>query len=289
MATPQLGLIPAHAGKTFARCDSSPPTRAHPRSRGENTTAWVATNLNSGSSPLTRGKRRSGGGPGAQRGLIPAHAGKTRLSAWHPSRHWAHPRSRGENGGVGREGDKRHGSSPLTRGKPLRVRTTGNGQGLIPAHAGKTWAVSGPTGQRWAHPRSRGENRQGATVGRGAQGSSPLTRGKLARALHLEADRGLIPAHAGKTDAGAGCASAFGAHPRSRGENTERTKTMALNNGSSPLTRGKLASRLETHGASRLIPAHAGKTVLTSATVVPAWAHPRSRGENAGSGGSLRS
>ena len=30
------GLIPAHAGKTFAGCEGSQHPRAHPRSRGEN-------------------------------------------------------------------------------------------------------------------------------------------------------------------------------------------------------------------------------------------------------------
>ena len=50
--------------------------------------------------------------------------------------------------------------------------------------------------------------------------------------------------------------------------------------GSSPLTRGKLHCSFQVIGGSRLIPAHAGKTVgIATETLVPR-AHPRSRGEN---------
>ena len=53
-----------------------------------------------------------------------------------------------------------------------------------------------------------------------AQGSSPLTRGKLRS--HAEADQapGLIPAHAGKTRCFLVSSRLARAHPRSRGENT---------------------------------------------------------------------
>ena len=72
-----VGLIPAHAGKTWIRAQGSDPYPAHPRSRGENL-------------PLPR--RRA-----APLGLIPAHAGKTSSSLRGRSQARAHPRSRGEN------------------------------------------------------------------------------------------------------------------------------------------------------------------------------------------------
>ena len=50
--------------------------------------------------------------------------------------------------------------------------------------------------------------------------------------------------------------------------------------GSSPLTRGKLCDRVLDAGVHRLIPAHAGKTVTTLLQPCYGWAHPRSRGEN---------
>ena len=75
---PRTRLIPAHAGKT-----TPPPTQpatspAHPRSRGENVRPRPMIVCGVGSSPLTRGKRRWGAPTSDARGLIPAHAGKTR-------------------------------------------------------------------------------------------------------------------------------------------------------------------------------------------------------------------
>ena len=51
--------------------------------------------------------------------------------------------------------------------------------------------------------------------------------------------------------------------------------------GSSPLTRGKRFCASWGRGRARLIPAHAGKTVLRVLGAGACAAHPRSRGENA--------
>ena len=75
------GLIPAHAGKTRTARTPRRPRRAHPRSRGENVVQNDLPFCDSGSSPLTRGKRRYGTAMNNQPGLIPAHAGKTRCGA----------------------------------------------------------------------------------------------------------------------------------------------------------------------------------------------------------------
>ena len=70
------------------------------------------------------------------------------------------------------------------------------------------------------------------------------------------------------------------AHPRSRGENlVAAVDTMPLT-GSSPLTRGKLSTKPTAHPSRRLIPAHAGKTIVTLISLIFCGAHPRSRGEN---------
>ena len=50
--------------------------------------------------------------------------------------------------------------------------------------------------------------------------------------------------------------------------------------GSSPLTRGKLSAGRDWTMPSRLIPAHAGKTAGARVRERDHWAHPRSRGEN---------
>ena len=71
-------LIPAHAGKTRRTSRRPRRLRAHPRSRGENMGRRVYCSVRDGSSPLTRGKRDADIQPKSRRGLIPAHAGKTR-------------------------------------------------------------------------------------------------------------------------------------------------------------------------------------------------------------------
>ena len=131
-----------------------------------------------------------------------------------------------------------------------------------------------------AHPRSRGENCPSIRSRRLALGSSPLTRGKHPTLNHIVINRGLIPAHAGKTDAHPEPRPAEAAHPRSRGENIDGFVSGIKSAGSSPLTRGKLGvppARILPNG---LIPAHAGKTTCTAGASARLTAHPRSRGEN---------
>ena len=178
------------------------------------------TKQNWGSSPLTRGKPGDGYDAGVSRGLIPAHAGKTRYSSMIRRRS--------------------AGSSPLTRGKRRRPPTRRSVDRLIPAHAGKT-AVAPPTRA-------------------GPPGSSPLTRGKPPRRRSGRSPQRLIPAHAGKTPSRRGERNRSWAHPRSRGENRTCVNPAFRQRGSSPLTRGKLPLGPCPCVGRGLIPAHAGKT-----------------------------
>ena len=253
---------------------------AHPRSRGENTTVQTVTGWFQGSSPLTRGKPDGHPPRAPARGLIPAHAGKTKFYEKPPLDWEAHPRSRGENRRYGRYRRGGRGSSPLTRGKPERRGDDRAQEGLIPAHAGKTRRRPARTSGCKAHPRSRGENpdRQ-FRAGHGA-GSSPLTRGKPQSPQARQNRNGLIPAHAGKTAGSQTRAGAWRAHPRSRGENQPGTTSARSTTGSSPLTRGKLPRSLHLRIDGGLIPAHAGKTGSARGSLPTRRAHPRSRGEN---------
>ena len=289
----RFGLIPAHAGKTSRRTRPREKWWAHPRSRGENGVRVQARRTSEGSSPLTRGKRvfpalalvdvglipasscgtpsqgsspLTRGKPGcagfsrSRRGLIPAHAGKTeRLGLTVPTIR-AHPRSRGENPTLLITTPHVQGSSPLTRGKPTRAATV-----TAPARA---------------HPRSRGENQDENIINLSKQGSSPLTRGKREILGGDLGGGGLIPAHAGKTQRGLDASLRAGAHPRSRGENLRLYGLGALNEGSSPLTRGKLVTLPRLADEQGLIPAHAGKTGCQVLRLGRRRAHPRSRGEN---------
>ena len=235
-------LIPAHAGKTGRHAYSPPNTGAHPRSRGENAQRDFDRAQRDGSSPLTRGKLGLLCFQFTRGGLIPAHAGKTcrRHNAY--GRHAAHPRSRGENRSDRLLDPLNGGSSPLTRGKRVEALDVVVPRRLIPAHAGKTHCVSVEQVMSWAHPRSRGENSSPRTHTTPVCGSSPLTRGKHSVPRKENIGVRLIPAHAGKTSRCDTRHEASRAHPRSRGENSIRPKLASLRVGSSPLTRGKLAT-----------------------------------------------
>ena len=131
--------------------------------------------------------------------LIPAHAGKTSTRRRATASGGAHPRSRGENASEAERNESAQGSSPLTRGKRAGHLLSLNQLGLIPAHAGKTFAAHAFNTVGRAHPRSRGENDTRGSLVLLSWGSSPLTRGKLRRRCRGVAVGGLIPAHAGKT------------------------------------------------------------------------------------------
>ena len=93
-------------------------------------------------------------------------------------------------------------------------------------------------------------------------------------------DRRLIPAHAGKTPKAGHRAFPTGAHPRACGENNARRPQRGSSRGSSPRMRGKPRQRTWTARTLWLIPAHAGKTLISVALVASTPAHPRACGEN---------
>ena len=119
------------------------------------------------------------------------------------------------------------------------------------------------------------------SIDRGAYtGASPLTRGKLECVAGEAEAGGRIPAHAGKTRAGAPYSRLPGAHPRSRGENLARGSRASKPRGASPLTRGKRYPASTQRPLYGRIPAHAGKTSGWFSLRSVRRAHPRSRGEN---------
>ena len=254
------GLIPARAGKTASDLLITVLTPAHPRSRGENQCDAI---------------------PRLQvRGLIPARAGKTRLELMSAFDSSAHPRSRGENEIARAEDVNANGSSPLARGKRLSTPHTPAHQGLIPARAGKTQRGSSRWESSRAHPRSRGENFLGIFGRWACPGSSPLARGKRGEVARVRASDGLIPARAGKTPETSAKGSSERAHPRSRGENPAEGMNLDFTEGSSPLARGKRHDQRFPSMRQGLIPARAGKTLVSQTVGGTVWAHPRSRGEN---------
>ena len=172
------------------------------------------------------------------------------------------------------------GSSPRMRGKPRRGFPRVARGRLIPAHAGKTSRASSKSWLAWAHPRACGENSQAPANTRRFRGSSPRMRGKPLN-LHVSNAVGrLIPAHAGKTSCKKWTLKTSRAHPRACGENLRASPQTTQGRGSSPRMRGKRRGSRVSASASRLIPAHAGKTPGTKSIPGACSAHPRACGEN---------
>ena len=197
-----LRLISAHTGKTPRLPDRSCHVTAHPRSHGENAVAARMDRQQIGSSPLTRGKREYITARARDWGLIPAHAGKTSSEPLSLASRPAHPHSRRENRPMTIVRPIHTDSSPLTRGKRIRLASTRSHFRLIPAHAGKTLEKTLAREPSGAHPRSRGENISSRSAIWFLRGSSPLTRGKPLEGLAGLLSGRLIPAHAGKTACG---------------------------------------------------------------------------------------
>ena len=155
-----------------------------------------------------------------------------------------------------------------------------DGDGLIPARAGKTATTNQPRGCRRAHPRAGGENRQRQRDNSDQAGSSPRGRGKPEGFDDVLEGEGLIPARAGKTSERSRDRRATGAHPRAGGENIPGERGVVLEGGSSPRGRGKLIGEPVDKLLAGLIPARAGKTNKFCRWLRDAGAHPRAGGEN---------
>ena len=111
-------------------------------------------------------------------------------------------------------------------------------------------------------------------------GSSPLARGARVSCAGIPVTERLIPARAGNTQSLLRDLSSFSAHPRSRGEHPPGRRPVPVAGGSSPLARGTHGDKVRQWTGTRLIPARAGNTTMTSKTFTSRSAHPRSRGEH---------
>ena len=171
-------LIPAHAGKTKAVGAGRRCQRAHPRACGENIAPTLDDITVAGSSPRMRGKLIFACMRVCARGLIPAHAGKTRFAVGSSLTWPAHPRACGENSIRPKASKAAGGSSPRMRGKRSTGGSVISALGLIPAHAGKTQPRYLICLHARAHPRACGENLGKMFFQISSAGSSPRMRGK---------------------------------------------------------------------------------------------------------------
>ena len=251
-------IIPACAGFTAAGAVASLPAWDHPRMRGVYVSRVACVCVCAGSSPHARGLplpiRVI---PGGCR-IIPACAGFTGGRSRRPPGRGDHPRMRGVYCPRACSGRDRAGSSPHSRGLPVRVGDPGHEGGIIPACAGFTRARA--RHQSWPrdHPRMRGVYEYTGTIAHMMPGSSPHARGLLISAIRLSVISGIIPACAGFTGWELWAGYGVRDHPRMR---------------------GVYRSRQSRHDMCvRIIPACAGFTWSRDRCHATGTDHPRMRG-----------
>ena len=176
-----VGIIPAYAGSTGTSYRLPLCSGDHPRVCGEHSTIREAMRSGWGSSPRMRGALEGRELLVDVGGIIPAYAGSTatRPRASSPSRD--HPRVCGEHLILALHRPCPLGSSPRMRGARVDVKRGGQRVGIIPAYAGSTRTVSGPTSTARDHPRVCGEHMAVYDELTIRSGSSPRMRGARCR------------------------------------------------------------------------------------------------------------
>ena len=212
----------------------------HPRSRGVYRILSLAFARVTGSSPLARGLHSEFRLRVARLRIIPARAGFTRRRRGDGYSIEDHPRSRGVYRDLAVPG--------------LRPRR------IIPARAGFTGRAWVPRPSSRDHPRSRGVYPRFVPDLENMGGSSPLARGLHDAPPVWAWNRGIIPARAGFTEAGAPCSRSRPDHPRSRGVYPSPEMATRGPAGSSPLARGLRGVGPGQFGGPGIIPARAGFT-----------------------------
>ena len=199
-----------------------------------------------------------------------------------PAPFWSRitPRACGENIPRPLHNLRVQGSPPRMRGKRQRVNLRKHRLGITPAHAGKTTEGSWISTAKRDHPRACGENIPRPLHNLRVQGSPPRMRGKQRRVVLQYEDRGITPAHAGKTAADNRAGVWRRDHPRACGENRMSSSESARSSGSPPRMRGKLFGYLALREACGITPAHAGKTRKAVSYWIIRRDHPRACGEN---------
>ena len=244
---PWAGIIPARAGFTRTLRSGAGPRTDHPRSRGVYIPAILSWAWRRGSSPLARGL--PGPAPPRRRDprIIPARAGFTAARPAVGPSGGDHPRSRGVYSVLYRGKVIGTGSSPLARSL------------LHPPPDGRL-----PDRD---HPRSRGVYFLPLVCVCARLGSSPLARGLPSAVMARVADERIIPARAGFTEHRGPGGPHGGDHPRSRGVYVKHRRPAKRAVGSSPLARGLRPKPHPVRRRAGIIPARAGFTSRTWATV----------------------
>ena len=233
-----------------------------------------------GSSPRMRGTRRARFAESIPRGIIPAYAGNTSMSAIGSPTHWDHPRVCGEHVSDHSLPSLVTGSSPRMRGTRWSWLVICLPPGIIPAYAGNTSCGSGlPLGSR-DHPRVCGEHNGEQHESPLQAGSSPRMRGTRFGGWRPYLHAGIIPAYAGNTSDGRPAGTSARDHPRVCGEHDGHVTDVERVLGSSPRMRGTRETFRPVGFPPGIIPAYAGNTKPTVGIVPAKRDHPRVCGEH---------
>ena len=190
-----------------------------------------------------------------------------------------HPRVCGEKSLLRAVATHRAGSPPRVRGKAAGSSRRRGRPGITPACAGKSCVSSA---MRWMirdHPRVCGEKSAMLSCRFAPQGSPPRVRGKGHCFLHLDFQKGITPARAGKSTARYSHCANFRDHPRACGEKCVLCELEHHLQGSPPRVRGKGGARLRHHPDPGITPARAGKSLSMRVSHSTAQDHPRACGE----------
>ena len=142
-------------------------------------------------------------------------------------------------------------ASPRLKIEPLR--------GITPACAGKSRGTPFRRTSGRDHPRVCGEKSGFCQRSILHLGSPPRMRGKEQRMREARNSAGITPAYAGKSGEYMAGEDQYGDHPRVCGEKTRMTLILALQLGSPPRMRGKVAGLLKGRAEHGITPAYAGK------------------------------
>ena len=191
--------------------------------------------------------------------ITPACAGKSRSQPRLPCTGRDHPRVCGEKVPITCVPKYALGSPPHVRGKGNGIQERHDDPGITPACAGKRTLAQLDAMKSRDHPRACGEKRAGLAGERSGLGSPPRMRGKGIHTGVVLGNRGITPAHAGKSCRRNHSGRSPQDHPRVCGEKHPISRIAAIDTGSPPRMRGKDHADNICFNAFGITPAYAGK------------------------------
>ena len=264
------GITPAHAGKRTCIGGAVVVPRDHPRACGEKSTLGAGTAPLKGSPPRMRGK-----------GAAARIGGSTAVD---------HPRACGEKCPMCQWRRSLKGSPPRMRGKVPGSASGHPAPRITPAHAGKSIRQAAQRLLDRDHPRACGEKAYSLVINGSEWGSPPRMRGKAGQKGLPFLQKGITPAHAGKSQLVCRFVLALGDHPRACGEKESILKAISCSMGSPPRMRGKAARQRRRFAAAEDHPRACGEKIRGNKFYGRSiGSPPRMRGKGANATSNIRS